>query len=146
MVPKTQDKGDASPEPGNRAPTILLVDDEALIRAMLSDYLQECGYKVLEASTGEEAILILDTAHVAVDLVFTDISMPGSVDGFALSKWVHANRPGMPVILTSGDGRKTEAAMELCEDQPFIEKPYDLKMVVAQIRASINKARTNPKR
>jgi CheY-like chemotaxis protein len=83
------------PDQEERTPTLLVVDDETLIRAVLSDYLQECGYKVLEASTGEEAILILGRAEVIIDLVFTDVTMPGSVDGFALSKWVRLNRPDL---------------------------------------------------
>jgi DNA-binding NtrC family response regulator len=130
------------PDPKERTPTLLIVDDETLIRVALSAYLQDCGYKVLEASTADDAILIIEKSDVIIDLVFSDVRMPGSMDGFGLARWVRANRPGLPLILTSGDQKKTASAKELCENEPFMAKPYDLKMVVAKIRATINLART----
>lgn len=133
------------PDPSERTPTILIIDDEALIRAMLSDYLQECGFKVLEASNADEAILIIEQSDVIIDLVFSDVGMPGSMDGFGLAQWIRANRPGLPIILTSGDAKKTSLAKGLCEGEPFLAKPYDLEVVVAQIRAAINAARTRPR-
>jgi CheY-like chemotaxis protein len=77
----------------DRTPTILVVEDEFLIRAMLSDYLQECGFKVLEASSGDEAVAIIENVDVVIDLVLTDIRMPGAMDGFGLAQWVRTNRP-----------------------------------------------------
>ena len=133
---------DGFPDPNDRTPTILVVDDEALIRAMLSDYLQECGFKVLEASTADEAILIIEKSDVIIDLVFSDVSMPGSMDGFGLARWIHTNRPGLPIILTSGDAQKASSAKKLCESEPFMAKPYELSVVVARIRASIETSRT----
>jgi CheY-like chemotaxis protein len=133
------------PDPSARTPTILIVEDEALLRVTLSDYLQECGYKVLEAGNADEALLIVEKSEIIIDLVFTDVRMPGSMDGFGLAKWLRANRPGLPVILTSGDAKKAAEAKELCEDGPFMAKPYDLKVVVAQIRAAINASRTKPR-
>ena len=103
--------------------TVLVVEDEFLIRAMLSDYLQECGYKVLEASTGDEAVTIIENVDVRIDLVLTDIRMPGSMDGFGLARWVRQNRPDMDVMLASGDAKKADVARELCEDAPLFEKP-----------------------
>jgi DNA-binding response OmpR family regulator len=133
------------PNPKERTPTLLIVEAEALIRMALSDYLQECGYKVLEASTADEAVLIIEQGGVIIDLVFSEVKMPGSMNGFVLAQWLRANRPGLPIILTSGDEKKTSAAKELCEGEPFMAKPYDLKMVVAKIRATINSSRTKPK-
>lgn len=122
------------PDPQERTPTILVVEDEALIRIALSDYLQECGFKVLEAAHAEEAMRIIAHAHVTIDLVFSDVVMPGVMDGFALAQWIRTNRPGLPVILTSGDARKAACARELCEREPFLAKPYDLARAVVQIR------------
>jgi DNA-binding response OmpR family regulator len=129
------------PDPKERTPTLLIVEDEALIRVALSDYLQDCGYKVLDASTADEAVLIIEQGEAIIDLVFSDVKMPGS----GLAQWLRANRPGLPIILTSGDEKKTSAAKELCETEPFMAKPYDLKMVVAKIRATINSSRTKPR-
>ena len=138
--PKVSTEG--FPDPNERTPTILIVDDEAPIRAMLSDYLQECGFKVLEGSTADEAILIIEKSDVVIDLVFSDVSMPGTIDGFGLAHWVRANRPGLPIILTSGDAKKASSAKQLCESEPFMAKPYELSVVVARIRASIETSRT----
>jgi CheY-like chemotaxis protein len=117
-----------------RTPTILVVEDEVLVRLMLSDYLQECGFKVLEAATADEALVILEKGTVQIDTVLTDVRMPGTLDGFGLARWIRQHRPGLPVILTSGDAKKTDAAEELCETLPFFRKPYQLKSVVAEIR------------
>lgn len=119
-----------------RPPTILVVEDEFLIGAMLSDRLQECGFRVLEASSADEAVAIVENIDVPIDLVLTDIRMPGSMDGLGLAKWLKANRPMMPVILASGHARKTDVAKELCANQTFFEKPYDLEAVVAHIRTT----------
>ena len=129
------------PDPKERTPAILLVVDEVLVRLALSDYLQECGFKVYEAGTAAEAIEILDSKEVIIDLVFSDVRMPGEMDGFGLASWVRAYRPGIPVILTSADGKKSDAAKELCENEPFFAKPYDVKRVVARIRTLIDAGR-----
>ena len=126
----------------DRTPTILVVEDEFLIRAMLSSYLQECGFKVIEGSTADEAVAIIENMDVQIDLVLTDIRMPGSMDGFGLARWIRTNRPSMHVILTSGDTKKAEAAKELCEDAAFFVKPYDLEVVATTIRATIGASQT----
>jgi CheY-like chemotaxis protein len=132
----------AFPNMKDRTFTILVVEDEFLIRAMLSDYLQECGFKVLEGSTADEAVTIIENIDLQIDLVLTDIRMPGSMDGFGLARWIRRNRPGMYVILTSGDAKKADAAKELCENTAFFEKPYDLEAVATKIRATIEAFQT----
>ena len=127
------------PDRGGRMPAILVVDDEVLMRLVISDYLRECGFRVFEARSASEAIEILESDRAPIiDLIFSDVRIPGGMDGFELAQWVRRNRPGLPVILTSGDGRKSEAAKDLCENEPFFAKPYDVGTVVAQIRASID--------
>lgn len=130
--------GSRFPDPKERCPAILVVEDEVLIRFVISDYLRECGFKVYEAATAAEAIEILESNKASVDLIFTDIRLPGEMNGFALAQWARKNRPGVPVLLTSGDPKKSEAAKELCENEPFFAKPYDIQLVVAQIRAMID--------
>jgi DNA-binding response OmpR family regulator len=131
------------PDPADRTPTILVVEDEVLIRIALSDYLQECGFKVLEAGNAEDAIEILESSSIQIDLIFSDVVMPGKLDGFGLARWLRTNRPGLPILLTSGDAGKAETARKLCENEPFLAKPYDLKHVVARIRASIEGTKKN---
>ena len=131
------------PDPKDRMPTILVVDDEVLIRMAVSDFLQECGFKVLEAGTAAEAIEMIQSHQSVIDLVFSDVRMPGDMDGFGLSKWIRTNT-GLPVILASGDAKKSDAAHELCAKEPFLRKPYDLDYVVAQIRQTIDARKKSP--
>jgi DNA-binding NtrC family response regulator len=129
--------GSPFPDPKERCPAILVVEDEVLIRLVIADYLRECGFKVYEAGTAEEAIEVLVSDQASVDLIFSDVRLPGEMNGFALAQWARTNRPGLPVVLTSGDSKKSEAAKELCENEPFFAKPYDVQLVVGQIRAII---------
>jgi CheY-like chemotaxis protein len=116
------------------APTILVVEDEVLIRLAVSDYLRGCGYRVVEAGSGDEAVTVL-TTDVRIDVVFTDVSMPGGLNGFGLAQWVLRQRPEVRVILTSGITRTAEEARDLCAHGPFMAKPYDHGELSRQIRA-----------
>ena len=138
---ETRRAGSRFPDPKERCPAILVVEDEVLIRLVIADYLRECGFKVYEAGTALEAIAVLESNKASIDLVFSDIRLPGETNGFALAQWVRMNRPGVPVVLTSGDSKKSEAAKELCENEPFFAKPYDVQLVVAHIRTLIDAKR-----
>jgi CheY-like chemotaxis protein len=107
------------------AGTILVVDDEILIRLVIAEYLRDCGYKVIEAAHADEALLVLGQSERSVDVVFTDVEMPGSMDGFALARWVRANRPDVDVILAGSIHRSVQAASDLCDQQDHVPKPYD---------------------
>ena len=85
-------------EPG---PRVLVVEDELLLRMLVSDYLRDAGFAVVEALNGDEAIAILE-AGAAIDLVFTDVRMPGSADGLEVLSFVRRTRPSIPVVVTSG--------------------------------------------
>jgi CheY-like chemotaxis protein len=123
-------------DPKNRPPSILVVDDEVLIRFAISDYLQHCGFRVHGVNDAAEAVKILEKGD-PVDLVFSDVVMPGEMNGFGLARWIRKNRPGLPVVLTSGDSKKVALAKELCENEPFFGKPYDMMQVVAKFRSLI---------
>jgi CheY-like chemotaxis protein len=90
-------------EPANERPrTILIVDDVVLARMVAATQLRQQGFAVIEVSSADEALRILD-APVQVDLVFADVHLEGSsLDGFALGRWIRANKPGTKVLLTSG--------------------------------------------
>ena len=114
------------------ADTILVVDDEVLIRMVIAEHLRECGYQVIEAGDGDEAIEVL-RADDRIDIVFTDVQMPNR-NGFELAQWVRSERPGLKVILASGGVKAAEVAHDLCENGPLISKPYSLDHIVARIR------------
>jgi CheY-like chemotaxis protein len=114
-------------------PTVLLVEDEFLLRETVTEYLEDCGYHVLEAADGDKARDILDSG-ATIDLVFSDVRMPGQMDGFALARWIRQHRPGIPVILTSGyAGRVPPVA--LCDY--FLDKPYGPTEILQHISALI---------
>lgn len=116
------------------APAVLVVDDEVLVRMVIADYLRDCGYRVVEADSGDEAMEILTTVDFAIDAVFSDVQMPGEIDGFALALWLRRERPEIRVMLTSGVARACDAARALCEDGPLLEKPYHTADVERRLR------------
>lgn len=81
--------------------TILVVEDEILIRAAASEELREQGYAVIEAASADEALLVLQ-APIRVDVVVTDVKMPGALDGIDLARHVRATFPFMKVVIVSG--------------------------------------------
>src|SRR4029077_18734913 len=86
-----------------------------------------CDYKVVEAANADEAVTVLSHKETVIDLVFTDIEMPGALDGFGLAQWVREDRTGLDVILAGTLPRTLETAKKLCEEGP-IPKPYDAQI------------------
>jgi DNA-binding NtrC family response regulator len=113
--------------------TILVVEDEVLVRMPIAQYLRDCGYQVIEAANADEAITVLSHKETVVDVVFTDIDMPGALDGFGLAKWVREHRHGVDVILAGTLPRTVKQAEELCEEGP-LPKPYEAQTVHNHIR------------
>jgi len=128
-------------EAGSPHPTILVVESDVLVRLVIADYLRECGYRVHEAVSAEEAVAILQSPEVSVDVVFSDVEMPGTMDGFGLARWTRTNKPGTEVILTSGAERSADIAATLCEAGPLLRKPYPSQDVVDRIKQLTAKAR-----
>jgi len=112
------------------SPAILVVEDDALVRMVAAGYLRDSGFEVVEAGNAEEAIRVLEAA-IKVDLVFSDITMPGNMDGFGLVGWLHRERPDVKVILTSGMPRDAGA---LASHAPLIAKPYTQAELERRIR------------
>lgn len=113
------------PDPA-RERIILLVEDEVLIRITVADVLRERGYCVIEAASGDEALLLLNSG-INCDLVVSDVQMPGRIDGTALVQRLKIDRPHLPVALASGH----LAAAHDAEAVAFIAKPYEPSDVVA---------------
>ena len=112
--------------------TILVVEDELLIRLAISDYLRDCGYRVFEAANANDAQQIL-RADEPVEVLFSDIDLGPGMNGFALARWVRQEYPAVRIVLTSGVVRSAEDAAELC-DGPFVRKPYSYEMLADQIK------------
>jgi two-component system, response regulator PdtaR len=105
--------------------TVLLVEDDALLRITTADHLRSKGYHVIEAGTVIEAATVLSSGS-QVHAVFSDVDLPGATGGLSLAVWIHTHHPAVPVILTSG----VRAVMPTLGNQrvlPFVPKPYDLE-------------------
>jgi DNA-binding NtrC family response regulator len=113
--------------------TVLLVESEILVRAVLAEYLRQCGYQVVEAVNGEEALLVLQSP-IEISVVLSAVEMPGSIDGFALATWVRRHRTDVRVILAGNPRRAADAAGDLCQSGPLLSKPYEPQAVVERIR------------
>lgn len=120
-------------DPQTESPTVLVVEDELLVREVIADYLQDCGFRVVEAGNADDAIKMLRT-EVRIDVVFSDVQMPGSLDGFDLARWIRREQPNVKIILTSGLARAA-AASELCADGLLMAKPYRHGEVERRIRS-----------
>jgi DNA-binding NtrC family response regulator len=123
-------------EPGNghqRPSTVLVVEDEILIRMPVADYLRDCGYRVLEASNASEAQAMFKAGE-PIEIVFSDVNMPGEMNGFGLAQWVRQEYPDVRIILTSGIANTARNAEQVCGDGPFLEKPYSYEKLAAHIK------------
>ena len=118
---------------GNLARTILAVEDEEAIRSFLAEFFQDYGYNVLEAADVAQAKRVL--ARTWVDLVFSDINMPGLETGFDLEKWVRRHYPETKVLLTSGYPQSPADTASLLE--PLLPKPYTCSKVLERIHRLI---------
>lgn len=112
-------------------PIILVVEDEALVRMHGMDILEDAGFEVLEAADADEALAIL-AALDKVDLLFSDVDMPGSMDGLDLARAVHQRWPSMRVLLTSGHHRLGEGQLPV--ESKFVPKPWAQDVLVQHIR------------
>jgi CheY-like chemotaxis protein len=105
---------------------ILIVEDEMIVRLIGSDMLTDAGYEVVEAATADEALRILDR-HGEVEVLFTDIRMPGSMDGLQLARVVHERWPATKILITSGDTFPPPSA--IADNGRFIPKPYNTEVL-----------------
>jgi len=121
---------------GEREParkwSVLIVEDEVLARYTIADYLRDAGYAVVEAADAAEAVAVF-IAGQRVDVVFTDVQMPGPMDGLMLVRWVQEHHPGVHVLVTSGHG-DVECSAGLIPNETYFPKPYDLEEVTSRIR------------
>lgn len=111
--------------------SVLVVEDEFLIRMDIADQLLEEGYRVFEASNAEGAIRLLET-EPSIRILFTDIDMPGSMDGLRLAAAVHDRWPPVKIVVTSGN--RTVEITDLPEGIVFHPKPYHHEAVMASFR------------
>jgi CheY-like chemotaxis protein len=114
----------------SRRPVVLIVEDEFLLRMDAVDMIAAAGFEVVEASNADEAIEILE-ARTDITVVFTDIQMPGSMDGLKLARAVRGRWPPIKIVATSG---LDIGATDLPEGGRFLPKPYSPIQVMGLLR------------
>jgi CheY-like chemotaxis protein len=112
-------------------PVILIVEDEFLLRLDSAETIESAGFEVIEAANADEAIAILQ-ARPDIHVVFTDIQMPGSMDGLKLARFVRDRWPPIKIVATSG--RVMVGDNDLPAGSVFLPKPYRGAEVVATLR------------
>jgi DNA-binding response OmpR family regulator len=123
-------------------PTVLVVDDEPLVRAVVCENLRDFGWRALEARDAQEAIRILE-GNEPVHLVFSDIQMPG-MDGFELLRWIKEHRPLVRVLLASGVESVKVASGYLGPPRWLVFKPYSMTEVDARLREMLAESNGKP--
>jgi CheY-like chemotaxis protein len=116
------------------AETVLVVDGDVITRTVIAEYLRHCGFRVFEAGTGTESIQALRHADFTIDVVLSDVALPGDISGFDLSQWIRRHKPSVKVLLAAALARIADAAGDLCEEGPHLAKPYDHERIVDHIK------------
>jgi two-component system, response regulator PdtaR len=115
-------------------PVVLLVEDEPLVRMLGADVLEEAGFEVVEAFNGDEALTVLE-ARADIRVLFTDVNMPGSLDGLDLARLVHERRPEIKLLIASGQVRLGED--DIPDHGRFLAKPYGPEAIIREVRALV---------
>ena len=111
---------------------VLVVEDEWLIRESLVEVLAQAGFRVLQAAQGEDALATMQEHGPAIDLLFTDIRMPGRLDGLELARRARALLPGLAILIASGNWVPT--LDDLPAGSLFLAKPYSFRELPGQLR------------
>ncbi|KQS85016.1 transcriptional regulator [Rhizobium sp. Leaf453] len=119
---------------GQNGITVLIVEDEVLIRMDIAAFLENEGFTVHEASTADDAISLLN-ANPDIRVMFTDIDMPGTMDGLKLAAAVRDRWPPVQIIITSGHRQLTDQLLPI--QGRFFSKPYEHSRIISAIREMV---------
>jgi len=119
--------------------TILIVEDESPLRKLVRIVLEQCGYRVMEAATGKDAMAIWAEHGAEIDLLFTDMVMPEGMTGLELAENLAQQKPGLNVIFTSGYGMEMMDEIPKTSRKPyFLQKPYPLGSLAQIVRSRLD--------
>jgi two-component system, response regulator PdtaR len=120
--------------PARGSITVLVAEDDVILRVVVTEQLRDEGYNVLEASNAEEVLLVLRTG-ARVDLLFTDVTMPGTLDGIGLARVVRAEFPAVKVVIASGNALPQGVGEAV---DGFFAKPYHVPQLLGHIKALLS--------
>jgi len=129
---------DETPAGGGGGETLLLVEDEPLLRELISDILKQHEFQVLAASSGVEALKVWDGHNGRIDLLLTDMVMPDGVNGKELARQLREREPGLKVILTSGYSPDSLGQNAGADGTVFLAKPYLPLQLVSCVRNTLD--------
>jgi CheY-like chemotaxis protein len=128
----------STPLPGG-SETVLVVEDEAPVRMFVSRLLERCGYRILAAESGIDALVTWEKNKQHIDLLLTDIIMPGGLNGYELAGRLLAERPQLKVVYTSGyTGDPTGQRAGMVDGVNFLQKPYPPLRLAEILRKALN--------
>jgi len=116
--------------------TVLVVDDSEEVRELAETHLRGCGYRVLGAPSGEAALEMMDR-YGSIDLLFTDIIMPGGMNGLRLAELVRERQPEVPVLLATGYIDSLPSPIGSTTTLPLLVKPYRLNELAERVRQAL---------
>ena len=118
--------------PGKSTTVVLIVEDDALLRMLAVEIVEEAGFMAIEAADADEAITLLE-CRPDIALLLTDIDMPGSMNGLKLAHAVRNRWPPIKILVVSGQVRPRPSELPL--DSRFLAKPYETAALVEGLRA-----------
>jgi len=119
---------------------ILIVEDEPLLRELTVEVVEAAGFVALQAGDAEQAVALLE-ARADIAVVFTDVNMPGPMDGLDLAQAVHHRWPPIKILVASGQVRLQSSDLPL--NSAFLRKPYRGAVMIAQLRSLLVPDRTS---
>jgi len=117
---------------------ILVVDDDEQLLELVEDTLETLGYAVFTATNGADAMELL-AEHSSISLLFSDVIMPGGMNGVELANQANEQRPDLKVLLTSGDTQKVN--IDMAPDVNLLVKPYSLETFAQRIRSILDESK-----
>ncbi|MGO4387614.1 histidine kinase famiy protein [Microvirga sp. 2YAF29] len=146
LFPATEESGELRPmrrepshdEPKGKAETILVVEDSADVLELAREHLTALGYTVLTAVNADDALAVFERSQGKIDLLFTDLVMPGSMDGLALTEVIRERAPSIGVLLTTGYNEDLLVEGQPAKDADVLGKPYRRKELADRVRAALS--------
>ena len=116
------------------SPVVLIVEDEPVLRMLAVEVVEEAGFIAIEARDADEAVILLES-RTDIAMLFTDINMPGSMDGLKLAHAVRDRWPPIKILVVSGKQRLQPS--ELPSNSCFLGKPYQVTALVEELRSLV---------
>jgi two-component system, response regulator PdtaR len=118
-------------------PVVLIVEDERLLRILAVEVVEEAGFVAIEARDADEAVILLES-RTDIALLFTDINMPGSMDGLKLAHAVRNRWPPIKILVVSG--KQQLQSSDLPSNSCFLRKPYQASALIEELRSMVGSA------